>query len=245
MDDDRRVKNDKHARTRFIEINNLFGRRRSKRIIDSGEGLRRLLLGRKTRQTATSLYGVRPLGIARQIRPIGIGRVDVESAAPCARLAPGRQHVPHVGRIRAVAIGCKKLLVGGDRVAIKRRRIGVLNRHLRDRLRTPRLDALLRNHWRGRVRAALQHHDVLRQPALAPGRLRATRKLGHASAHLRKHLVQRQARFAQRFSQRLRIWTIGRLRERRDGARSGVKRHQRIRGRINQREAGSQSRPVF
>ena len=245
VDNDRRLMHHKIARARIFKKDDLLARWRRKRVVNHNERGGRLLRRRKTRQPSARLVGIRTFGIARKIGPISIGRVDVERAAPCARLAPRRQHVAHVFGVGAVAIGCEKLLVGGDIIAIQRGCVCILRRHLRNRQRTTGFHTLRGDDRRRRVGSALQHHNVLRQAAFAPRRLRALRQFGHAGANACKHLVNRQARLAQHFSQCLRIGAVRRLGHRRNRARRRVEGDQRIGFRLNHRQPRRQRRPAF
>ncbi len=88
--------------------------RRGKIVFHLVEEPRRLDGSGQPRQAAVGVACMRPVGIAAQIGPVGLGRVPRQRALPEQRLAPDGEDALHARRIDGVGIEAQILLVGRE-----------------------------------------------------------------------------------------------------------------------------------
>ena len=117
----------------LVEIDHLFRRRRRQIIIQTVELGGRRESGIELLQSAARLARMRPIGIIGQIGPIGLTCIDAHAGAPCLRFTPGRQQAADLTRIHTAGKRIEKILIGADRIAPQRRRIGIILLKILDR----------------------------------------------------------------------------------------------------------------
>ena len=155
-----------------------------------------------------------PTRITTNVAPIGGWRVARHSAPPGHRLASRGEHGFDAGAERVAREGRQEFLIGGDRVAFERDRIGLGDRQIAKRDAARRL-----RHARRRIKVALEEDEGLRQARHMPRRLRAARLLAHTQAHAAEHPRRIEPALMHHFRKRLGVRTV--IAGRRRGDRAG------------------------
>ena len=152
---------------------------------------------------------MRPLGIAPQITPVSVARVDTGGLAPGQRLPACSDQAADTRGIRTAGIGGQEILVTLERVAGHGSIVGLVNRELANRPAfESRIGGLLVGWSRG-VGAALQKHERARELRGAPRHVGSARRFIDTQANAIEHLPHLNAALPQHFGQSLAVDPVG------------------------------------